>query len=719
MPANAIVSNSSSIDLAAVSIIAVIGEKLGPHWIAEQVRIQDGASPSYALAKIPMKQLTESAPAIAAVSGSPFESIKQGMSAYVYAVSDTAQATIFDGIVTSVSQSWSAGEDHLVVKIEDDRERMRKWPIIGSFWFNGAGAYVNSLAYRQGWKFRTNPGGNPNCIWRSIAGYDERVPVMCTPWYGVDVNDDPPLDTDQDTGAACYWTSRSVLQYFRFIVSDVAKDLAVASGFTSYPIWPTAKLIWPVGFEQGVDMVGIESQTGKERKADDHTYERESMLGAVQRVLEMAGPYSLFVSPEPPEDAEGEYATTLQVIRTRYDGDGIVLMRPTSGAAATSLAKPRVVLAGSINESSANLYTRFIAAGDLVFIERRVSTDASDAGTLRQAWDSDAEEDFRAYIETRLNAGDTLSDAKEKAIREYPNVGAAYRLDHVFDFQANTSQSTRGIAELPRPILSTVLSNYFEGQATTLAADAKRRYRRPVLFEYQGASADPDVDPWILGAFNDGLSLDADGTIWLPGLRSDGTTIVVTSTGTAPTITAELEVRKLRATVAIPCDHRLSVARKLASEDGDMQVAAQPSRDEHRIEAGLNFTIYEGQGDGDYALEERREAWPVPATVDGSTVKSDVIRDDSALLANHVERRASDFSRLERSGELILDNLMTTLRPGTQIKALDNNGGTDEEDESGLYELGVVVRSVSMSNANQNGSGADGTPAQQVRVEVV
>lgn len=719
MPANAIVANSSSVDVSAVSLIAVIGERLGPHWVCEQVRLQDGASPSYALAKIPIKQLTESAPAVAAVANSPMQSIKQGMQAYVYAVSDTTQATIFDGIVTSVSQTWSAGEDHLVVKIEDERERMRKWPIIGSFWMSGGGEYVNSLAYRQGWKFRTNPGGNPNCIFRSIAGYDELVPVMCTPWYGVPVDEDPPLDSEQDTGAACYWTSRSVLQYFRFIASDVAKDLAIASGFTAYPIWPNAKLIWPIGMEQGVDMVGVVSQTGKERKADDHVYERESMLGAVQRVLEMAGPYSLFVAPEPPEDAEGEYATTLQIIRTRYDGDGIVMMRPTSGGAASAFAKPRVVLGGSLNESSSNLYTRIIAAGDLVFIERRVSTTASDGGTLRQAWDADAEEDFRAYIETRLNAGDSAADAQAKAIREYPNVGAAYRLDHAFDFQSDTSQSARTIAEVPRPILSTVLSNYFEGQATTLAPDAKRKFRRPVLFEYQGESADPDLDAWLLGAFNDGLSLDADGTIWLPGLRADGTTMVVTATGTAPTITVTIEFRKLRATVAIPCDHRLSVARKLASEDGDMQVAAQPGLDEHRIEAGLNFTLYEGQGDGDYALEERREAWPVPETVDGSTEKSDTIRDDSTLLANHAERRVSDFARLERSGELILGNLMTTLRPGTQIKALDNNGGADDEDESGLYELGVVVRSITMSNTNQNGTGADGTPAQHVRAEVV
>jgi len=240
-----------------------------------------------------------------------------------------------------------------------------------------------------------------------------------------------------------------------------------------------------------------------------------------------------------------------------------------------------------------------------------------------------------------------------------------------------------------------------------------------VLFESQAAASDPDADPWLLGSFNDGLSLDADGTIWLPGLRSDNTTFSVSQSGVSPNIVVTMTVNKLRATVAIPCDHRLTAARKLASEEGDVQNTAEPSRDEHRIAPGLNFTLYEGDGDGDYGLEERNVAWPVPETVDGSTQKDDIIRDDSALLDNHVERRSKDFSRLERTGELLLANLMTTIRPGMAIKAMDNNAGVDDEDETGFYQLGVVVRAMTLNNRQQDGSGSDGMPAQHVSIEVL
>jgi len=720
MPANAIISNTETADRGAVSLVAVIGDLSGPHWICEQVRLQDGASPAYALAKIPMKALDSTAPAVAAVSGSPMEGIKQGSAATVTAVSaGTGMMTILTGIVTSISQRWSDGEDHLIVRIEDYREYMRKWPIIGSFWANDD-PDDGGIAYRQGWKFRTNPNGAPNCIWRTAEGLDGYVPVMCSPWHGVTADTDPPLDTVESQDQACYWTADSVLQYLRYCTTLKALAVANGAGFQAYPIWHEAQITWPAGFANGVRAYA-NTQTIKDRKADDYTYERSTMLGAVQRVLEMAGPYSLNMNTATEKDDAGRDVVkgVMSIVRTKYDKDGVVLMRPMGGAAVTQFAKPRVVVAGSLNESSANLYTKLVAAGDLVFIERRVWMTTAGTGTLRKAWDAAAETAFKDYVQTGVNSRSlTLANAIQEAMRKYPQVGAAYYIDHSYDFQSGTSQSAYGRATTPRPILDTLLSNYWEGQDTAPAADQQRRYRRPILFEYQSHSADPEAGTWYLANMSDGLTLDADGTIWLPGLRP-GYTIVATQAGTAPSAVVTIAYNKLRATVAIPCDHRLTAARKLASEGGALQVASTKSLDASRIEDELDFTLYEGQGDGDYALEERKLAYPIPQTITGATVQTGVIRTDADLLANHVERRAADFGRLERSGEFIMANLLTTLRPGMQIAALDNNGGGDENSEAGQYRLGVVVRAVTLNNQNQNGNGGPGIPGQYASVEVV
>jgi len=723
MPANAVVKGKQiPVDISATDLVPIINGSSGAGWTCEQVRMQDGASPSWALIKIPNKELDSIAPAVAAVSGSPYESIYHGDVATISAVSGDKNITVMRGFVTSISQRWSDNEDHMIVRIEDAREIMRKWPIIGSFWAHDDSTKADSVEYRQGWKFHTNPSGAPNCIWRSMDGVDGYVPVMCAPWHGVTADTDPLPDTVESQDQACYWTADSVLQYLRFLTTPKALAIAVKAGFLPYPIWRD-NLVWPMGFPGAIRAYAKKLAIG-DRKADDYTYDGVTMLGAVQRVLEMSGPFSLYLNSTEELDDKGQVKKdsngndiikdNMCIVRTRYDKDGVMLNRPTSGSAATEMAKTNIVLAGSLNESSANLYSRIIVGGDLVFIERRVWTLSDGTGTLRKGWDAAAETAFQAYVQTGVNARSlTLANAIQEAMRKYPQVGAAYYVSHAYDFQAGTSQADYGRATTPRPILDTLLSSYWEGLATAPTADQKRRYRRPILFEYQSAAADADRDAWYLAPVNDGLTLDADGTIWVPGLRP-GYTLAASQAGVKPNAVITITYNKLCVTVAIPCDHRLTEARKLASDEGAVQPASIQSRDTSCVASDLHYTMYECKNAGDYALEERKDAWPIPESVAGSLDETDVLRDDSELLANHVERRAHDFARLERSGELIMANLLTTLRPGMQIAALDNGGAEGSE-----YLLGVVVRAVTLNNQNQNGNGGPGMPGQYASIEVV
>jgi len=709
MPANAKVSTSSTVDTSATRLAGSIDGMTWPYSYVQTVRLQAGAQPSYAILKIPVEDVDSTAPAVAGVASGPKDSIKQGAPAFVAAINGSTFATLFDGVVTQVEERFSASEDFLLVKIEDERERMRKWPIIGSFWMSGSTGY----SYRQGWRLHPNAGGQPNCIWRSTdAGY---VPMMCSPWYGVGADEDPAEDTAQDVTKACYWTSRSLLQYFRFLTTSTAYTAATTTGdFAFFPAWPDS-VVWPEGFHNA-----IEVSSGDDRKAKEMVYDGMNMLDAVEKVLSDAGPYSLYTNPDPPDtdSDDNTWKTTLTVIRTRYNDGEATLLRPTSGGAASTLGKARVVLAGSIKESAQNLYTRVAVGGDLVFIEARVHSTAANDGDLREAWDSDTETAFSNYIATRYNAGDTISDATKKAARKYPHVGAAYRLDHDYYFASGTSEDAKPIASVPRPVLPHLLSSYLEAEDSSPSGDELRRFRRPVLFEYQDSDDDAGTDPWFLAEESDGLAVDADGTIWVPALRDNETTLVVSTSGSVPSATVSLELRKLRCTLAIPCDHRYTKSQKLAMDEADLEAGAIQSQDAHRIKSGLDYAYYADTPDL-YGLEIRNGAWPIPGAVNGSSSQSDTIRDDGDLLQSHVDRRMRDFGRLDRSGQLILRNMLTAIRPGLEIKALDTGGGADEDDESGMYPLNVVVVAMTWSNANQNGSSADGTPGQFVSVEVL
>jgi len=712
MPANSILSNSKTVDTTAVSIMAVIGGSAGLHRVCEQIRLQDGTSPSYALCKIPLAALDSVAPSCACIEEGPRKSIKHGTPAYVAARVGDTSLVLLSGIVTSVADQWSANEDCLVVKIEDERERMRKWPIIGSFWASGAEDADSGVAYRQGWNFHVNPGGAPNCIFRKAAGWADMVPVMCNPWHGISANADPPLPSAGDYMMACYWTPRTILDYLRFCFSAGGRTIAILAGFKAYPVVPES-IDWPAGLGESLTVRGVPAELGRERKAADHSYERSTLIGAVQHAIEQSGPYSVNMTYGASPSDVGSVQSSLHIIRTRYDSGGISLSRPTSGNASEELKGINVILSGSLNESSQNLYTKYCAAGDLVFIERRVRMlyDADeDDGDLKRAWDLTTETAFKTLVQTVYNGGSTLATAIQKGIAQYPSVGAAYKLKHTFNFQADTSEVAYGLADVGRPILQTLLTSYLENQSGKAVSDQTRRYRKPIRFEYQSKVANPDTGTWLLCPANDGLTLDADGTIWVQGLQP-GYTLAITASGTRPNATVTVSANKLRASVAIPCDHRLWAARKLASETGDMTTAQTPGRDASRMASDLDFMLYEGQGDGDYAIEERYESWPIPESVAGSTKQTGMLRDDSLLIENHAERRSADFGRIERSGELILRNPMTPLRPGTAIESMDGEGGS--------YPLGVVVRSVDIHNANQNGSGAVGTPAQVVSIEVV
>jgi len=665
MPANATVTAADNVDTQALSVVGFIDDQGWPLSEVEEVRLSVGNDASYAIITIPNQAIDDTVPVIAAIDGGLVDGIKAGAPVIVLAQGTDVSTVLFVGSVVDIDQEYSASLDRAAVLAVDHRYLLSGIPIIGSFWMDGTSD--SGFTFRQGWHLHINPNGQPNCIFRDALG--SKIPVMCNANYGVTDATNPAKDSEQSTTVACYWTNRSLLKYWEAAFQVLATSVARLA-MPSYPVLPDT-IIWPVGFESGIE---FEETAEDDRKAEEFDYDGLTLLAGLNRAISAAGPFALYMVP----DSTDESPTNIMSISlTRYDGGGVNMNRPALGNAQTVLDQPKIILGASLKESGKNTYTRFAASGELVFIERRINTKDDNTGTLLRAWDTATDTAFLEYIQTRVDDGDTLIIARQKADREFTSFGHAYQLDPTFDFQAGTGESAETIAEVGRPILPELLTSYLEEEAETNTLD-KLRFRRPIVVEFQEEGDDPDSDPWLLADFNTGMIVDADGTIWFPGLRERGLTYTAVESGGVVTVTN----RKLRFTVAIPADHRITAERKLAiDETALVEQIAGTAANENRIAKGFERMYYANSA-GHYAKEERVDSWPIPETVTGTAqpddkpglADDDFLRNDQVNLENHVERRARDLGRLEKSGELIFGRIVPSMKPGIKIATLEGSG---------------------------------------------
>lgn len=676
MAANATIAQASILHSACSEVVAYFGTAAtnGTSYFSKcranyctKVVLQTGADPSYAVIAVNMNDADETAPALAAKKrGALQEAVKHN--APVYVAQDGR--VLFWGHVAEVEQDLD--HDRLIVTARDLRWRLNKTQVVGSFWVKGTpdSTKYSEISYRQGEPFIVNPGGQPNMQWATHSGYGQICPVMCPVNYGGDI-------TGQ--GAARHWTARAVLKALRMFGDPLALGTGgvITGAFSSWiPQWPSG-LVWPVDFD--VFLQGLE---GSERKFPEMRLDGAKMTDILQRVISCVGPYSLYLGSDGEAGAaEGtlNFKSNLSIVRTAYNGEGLGIARPVSGKPSQRMTTPRYISGGSLNENSDELYGKVVAGGGPVYIERRIDNDTG--GGLQQQWTAADQTAVGTYIAAKVNVNPAaLKQATAEALAFYPTVGAAYALTPTFDFQAGTTEGAypRGTAYL-RPILPHLLAAYTNNAAGTTPQELSS-YRKPILVEYKDGSV------WKIAGLADGLRIDADGTFWLTGLRDRGLTLLITTAGVVPNVTVTVTARKLRLTVAIPCDHRLigeaSMSNIKDMTDSD-RILEQPE------------TLFIDAGDL-YDQEIQKASWPIPESVTGSAVANAELRNDATLVAGHAKSRWQQVCRLKKKCVLRFPRLDGAPLPGTAIKELMNTGAGD------TYPVRGVVQRLTITNEPGN-----------------
>lgn len=667
---------------------------------AKRVVLQGGIQPSYALVDIPLSATDDTAPAKTALNGGPLDKIRAGTPAVVKAIVGSNAMDILAGYVVEAHQDLD--HDSISVEIADARYLLQAVPIVGAWWMSGT-----SYQYRQGWRAHVNPNGQPNCIHRDTG--TERVPMFCHPNHGLAVDKAPEDPNADSTTKCCDWTAAKLLQYIRWHASNAAYT-AISSSFPWYA-YAHSQIDWPK------EWAGILSTSVDEafyRKAPEMVLKADNVLELIETILNGIGGFSIYIGPKVDEntDKTKTYKATLQVIRTWYRGGGVTVNRAAGGAASSTLASSRICTGGTLGESAKHLYTKFVSAGQLVFVERRRDTSAS-AGLI-PAWSSADEVLWESSIDTDLDASVALATAIENANRKYPNVFAAWKLDETIDFQTGTSEAGMPLAQVGRPILGEILTSYIEDSAA--GQTTKRRFRMPVYVE----AAKSDGTTYFLCQQADGLTLDPDGTIWLNNLRqlelpngiSAGSgefvpkqTYYFTATPTSSVAAAGTK-RNLRMTVAIPCDHRFLKATRLPSDPTtSIKIPLTTASDDNdRIDKNLSRLYYADTGELS-GLELRTASWPTPQSVNDATVASEktggasssansttnTLRWDGVELQAHANARRTEKGRLAKPCSLLFPYASPAWQPGQSLKALNNIGLTGG---SASYFLGRVVQRV-------------------------
>lgn len=732
------------------------------HWLATDVTLRAGVNPSTAIIDIPLaSQLDEKAPSVVAITGGPMQLIKQGtpckIEGFATADADTQAITLMQGRVTGMDGNLDDGSagDRLIVEVADPRYDLEGCVVMGSWWATSSGP-----AYRQTYPATFNHRGLPNGLWCKVLGFGN-VKLFCPPNFGLNDGQQPPDPSNKgNTTKATFFTVVDMCTYFQFTQSAVAFGL-VSSVFPFYSFFNTDVIGWAPDWCSIItgDVDALTTGAGNTaqaasalRPASEICCEGMPILAAVQAALALAGPFALYVFPTG-GDSTG---STITVVRTRLSNGvkGETLPRPMNGNAADVLSDLRAVTGGNIRESSKNTYTKAAAGGNTVFIERRLysnidSADGSSTG-LTWGWDATVAANFAADLATIVNntggtavccarnsdgtvsanvltgsqefkttSGQPTSEAVVRQAAEkylfnqpyYQRLFASWLIDPAFDYQAGTSESGMPRAPMSRPMLPHLLTSMLQGATAQQGATptyAQLQAFGQVLFEYNPYGQQAQItneDYWNMTPKADDFQINADGTFWLRALRDQNLTWYVSPVGYAPAIVLTIKPAAIRATFAIPCDHRVEGGYKIAC-DATENLAVTPTAanasDAGRIDKTLSRLHYV-DARRLYQKWLRKNSYPQPRKAGGSQYPdaptglgaggmgpANALRDDSDYLYTSVRRKLEDVGRVGKGGSLKIPHLNFANEPGQAVTALANSDGT-------LWPVGAVKKEVHFS----------------------
>jgi hypothetical protein len=636
---------------------------------------------------------------------------------------------MFIGQVLKVRHRVKGG---LEVTAKDVRHLLKDIRVVGRWIVTPS---MITFQYQHGWPSHFNPGGRPNCIFR--AG----MPCFA-PWpdYGIPKDQGPPDPSQQSETQACYWTFQNMIAYILGFWGPSLPDQTITVVQAAKALWPELQTIpgWvtiPESIGSGLDEYYLNnfnqgvgqnnSGIGGARKGPDVNISYVSLIGiggekgVFDRLLSKAGGWAIKLTYSESLGA----STTLNFVRNRWEdtNDGVDIPFCIGPASSAPYA---TVTGGSYEESSEFTVTRAVGHGSLPKIETRVDTTGvnwSSTGAtyaysgnpaLLPAWSPN---DFNAWSTLAVQGGVANAQTFAEANAQYPWVLTAYILNPTYNFQTGTRYSANPLAPITRPVWPTLLT--FQGSATA-AGDI---FPYPIRSECNQGS-------WTLGPEFDGLEVFDDGIIYLPKLRdikadSDGT-----SAGSFKWNSAQFGVsggnklditpNDIRMSIAIPVDHRLSMACGMASDIFNNSSAIgqwsilEDSPDADKLAPNFSRQIIVDLN-GMYDMWLRITSWPVPASVPGQTAAADLpggfqgpaLRDDSTLLQGHVFRTLDDQYRLARDGPLEFDGIITTYGLGQLLNnAIPVGSGASSQKPFPLRAVTARRRFSCIKSADEFGS---------------
>ncbi len=711
---NAIVTAANGIDQPLQRLIPWFGNgNADDRWRCELLEIESGPAPKSA--KIVMRNTPGAVSEAFNSMAFNFDNtkwLKAGSRAgvdKVWLLNGVAQSqTIFTGTVVTVYHDRD--DNALVAIVLDDRWLMQSVRIVGRWISPGLAAETTGGPwYQMGWPVHFNPGGRPNCIWAGGVPYF----TPYADWGSVD-GTEPPDPEKHDQNVASYWTISSILLYLWNFYS--ASGYAATSNLTKKFPWialTPGSLIWPKDFANNLDgtaavnfnnAIGQGNQNlGAARKGRELVLDGFDILSALHYILQTAGGWTIGFNTATSIATNGAtvYSNVLSAISSRWttDSDGVSIPFAQTGAAKDNF-KQAVINGGSFGEDASNYASAIAGAGQLVFIERLFSMDPGNLGTYQaapqivQAWTQDRFNLFKSIVGAQngpwtingqsvksVSPGFPGAATFDQACRLLPEVMTQWKLEESYDFQTGTVESGMPRAEINRPSLPHLLSLLSDAGGYDFAG-----LHTPVYVEVQTAPSTPKV--WVLAGYFDGFEILDNGNLIFPNLRGTGHTWSTLASDNAicwaanPNTPADgpspadypLDANgnfdilplNIRIALAVPCDHRINQFSFCpsdpikAGQNPGLQYNDNPDQD--RIDPTLIRRDYKDLQKL-YALWRRANSASRPQSQNYPLDADATLRDDTALLQQHITRAMWDKNRLQKTGMPRIDGYLVTSYP--------------------------------------------------------
>ena len=645
--------------------------------IAERVTLQAGLEPSYAIVSIPMAKMgpgnwDESAYAVAFKKSGPAAKIKLRTRVCVSMRSSSGQLTpLMTGCVVKIAHGIE--RDDLIVTIHDDRYLLSKVTVFGQAQYDPANSLHGFVANEP---CIFNERGFPNCV--DTAFGPRFAPTVRFGWTANPQTnnserfDEPIVGTA--TAAARYWTVADAEKYL-FDMHAAGGSRPSGGGFYSnqrVSDW----LEWP-------EKLGDILTAGANRRLHNVSCEGLNLAAALTTIAQRAGPYQIYCRPGARADtgnaagSEISDKSTLTFIdlRAPSTGDGVIIPK------LYGLALPEAISfdcpsTGYLVESIEDYYDDACIVGDAPVYESLFSTDSADSANyyLEPAWAAADEARFKSYVGAGTGANTEIKF--KEACLLWPLVYAAYRIKSGFIAKfSGTKHSAAAVSKVHPRIRPALISGYQQN-----AGSPRDWIPRPITIEYKR----PSDSVWAAATQYDNLQVSADGQYFMvAALRDGGPGMTWHAESGGAYEGAYFVAVKIRATLAVELDWRMSSTGLLASTDKDPNKTAErvekiPGGDYPMVYTTLaqesdyvDWLRYGSKPVGQQISEEHRQ-FPDRAT-EASEFFSDKPATTIGRLPEHAKARLNDVKRIGYSGSVKFPLYKAGWIPGRGVKGVSGS----------------------------------------------